>query len=703
MTTYCHNCMNPIDEHTGVCPHCGQTPFGVNPVHQLKAGTLLKNRYLIGKSLGQGGFGITYIGVDTTLDLRVAIKEYYPNGISNRNHEVTDDVTLTASSADLFQKGKLRFLQEAKTLARFYTEPGIVSVHDFFEANNTAYIVMEYLDGITLKRFVETRGKIPADSLIRAMRPIMQSLGRVHAQKVIHRDISPDNIMVLRNGTLKLLDFGAAREVGGDKSLSVMLKPGYAPEEQYRSRGKQGPWTDIYALCATMYFCLTGVRPEESVERAMNPDNILKRPSELGASITPAQESVLLRGMAVRAADRYQSMEELAAALKSLVSTVTEPPVPPEPVEPTPEAAPNKGPDPAPTPKPVKQRPKLNHLIPVLFGLLAVGLIYGRLKVFWAREQSAVISNPAPTVIAESSIPVPTTQAISTNPPAQTVADKFIRNEIGSGTIRSETGVPLNIRAEWTAYTLDENNICVLVETYLESYSIMTIAASNVLNVNVGGSYVSADVPAINIDDNTYAHSSLLAKTEHVLSLPYGGSTSFDVTVDYIFHGVYFGIELPTISCYGTITLSQSGKELQVINDNDLARNTAVPTPTPPPAPESTEDPNIPHLSIEDATYPEDMTQGSVACLLGKICTDKGVIVQVCGRIVDADGYVVQKCIFFPYENTFSLAATVNSELVFGLLEPGRYTYVVSAIAEYNSYTNGEEILIEHPFEIYYP
>ena len=162
MTVYCCNCMKPIAENTGVCPHCGQAPFGVNPVHQLKPGTILQNRYLIGKSLGQGGFGITYIGRDTLLNKRVAVKEFYPNGYAYRDHEVTAVITITSSGQTVFRNAKKRFLEEAQTLARFSEESGIVSVQDFFEENNTAYIVMEYLDGITLKRFVEAKGKIPA-------------------------------------------------------------------------------------------------------------------------------------------------------------------------------------------------------------------------------------------------------------------------------------------------------------------------------------------------------------------------------------------------------------------------------------------------------------------------------------------------------------------------------------------------------------
>ena len=317
MSVYCYNCMLPIEGDAASCPHCGKPPRMGAPPHQLKPGTLLRDRYLIGRALGQGGFGITYIGLDTTLDLRVAIKEFYPNGYAYRDHDLTHAVTVTDSGTALFRDGKQKFLREARILARFNEEPGIVSVHDFFEENNTAYIVMEYLDGITLKRFVNAGGNIPFDILLPMMKPLIRALGKVHEQGIIHRDISPDNIVVLPGNFLKLLDFGAAREIGGDKSLSVMLKPGYAPEEQYRSRGRQGPWTDVYALCATMYYCLTGKRPEESVERAMNPDSGLITPSELGAKITPEQENVILHGMAVRNSERYQSMQELEEALDS--------------------------------------------------------------------------------------------------------------------------------------------------------------------------------------------------------------------------------------------------------------------------------------------------------------------------------------------------------------------------------------------------
>lgn len=312
MSQYCFHCMKPIDINAGVCPHCGQTPFGVNQVHQLKASIILQNRYLIGEAIGQGGFGITYIGLDTKLETPVAVKEYYPNGISNRNNTATDTVTVT-SSENIYRHGKERFLLEARNLAKFKGNPGIVGVLDHFEENNTAYIVMDYIEGTTLKEWVETKGPFKADACFNMMKPIITVLEQMHSQKIVHRDISPDNIMRTPRGDLKLLDFGAAREVSGDKSISVMLKPGYAPYEQYRSNGDQGPWTDVYGFCATMYFCMTGKKPEASTDRME--DDLLKRPTELGVELSGAQESALMRGMAVRVRERYQSVSELKSAL----------------------------------------------------------------------------------------------------------------------------------------------------------------------------------------------------------------------------------------------------------------------------------------------------------------------------------------------------------------------------------------------------
>ncbi len=314
----CYNCMEPLEASAAVCPFCGKPRNAAVPEHHLPCGTLLRDRYLVGAALGEGGFGITYIGRDVTLDIRVAIKEYYPNGFTNRNNTVSLVVTapVTADRKEFFEKGRASFLKEARALGKFSQEPGIVNVRDFFEENNTVYIVMEYLNGVTLKEHLKKTGPIRYDELLPMMLPLMRSLERVHGAGLIHRDISPDNIMMVGD-SLKLLDFGAARSVSaeGNRSLSVMLKPGYAPEEQYRSRGRQGPWTDAYALCATVYKCLTGVTPDDATERMY--EDTLQPPSALGAAIPPAAEQALMRGLAVLAKDRLQSVEELIDALLS--------------------------------------------------------------------------------------------------------------------------------------------------------------------------------------------------------------------------------------------------------------------------------------------------------------------------------------------------------------------------------------------------
>ena len=207
--------------------------------YQLKPGTVLQNRYLIGRVLGEGGFGITYIGLDKVLTKRVAVKEFYPAGAAHRASVVSDGVIITRGKEPMYRKGVERFVQEARSLAAFSSEDGIVDVLDTFQANNTAYIVMEYLEGDTLKTLLKTKGVFDATKLIKLMEPVMKSLSVMHRTGFIHRDISPDNIMLTNNGRLKLMDFGSARYfLNQDSELSVMLKQGYAPVEQYSSRSR---------------------------------------------------------------------------------------------------------------------------------------------------------------------------------------------------------------------------------------------------------------------------------------------------------------------------------------------------------------------------------------------------------------------------------------------------------------------------------
>lgn len=312
---YCSKCMEPIGEGELRCPCCGYAAGAEVPPHHLMPGTVLDRKFLVGTALGEGGFGITYIGRDLLLDMKVAIKEYYPSGYVNRSCTVSASVNCSSGEkGDFFETGKARFLREAQILARFSGSAGIVDVRDFFEENNTAYIVMEYLDGQTLKDYLRERGTLKPGETIGLLMPVMESLRRIHNEGLIHRDISPDNIM-LSGGQVKLLDFGAARNVYalGNKSLSVMLKPGYAPEEQYRSKGNQGPWTDVYALCATMYKCITGITPDDAAQRVFKDE--LKAPSELGITIAPSVEAALMKGLRVLQKDRLQSIDELLDGL----------------------------------------------------------------------------------------------------------------------------------------------------------------------------------------------------------------------------------------------------------------------------------------------------------------------------------------------------------------------------------------------------
>ena len=282
----------------------------------LRKGTRLIGRYTIEGVLGQGGFGITYLGMDELHKKKVAIKEFFPQGIVTRNIEYEDTVTVTlVGEKENYDKGKERFLKEAQTMAMFSKDKGIVKALDFFEINNTAYIVMEYLEGVTLKQYLRENERIDAEDLVELLVPLIEALDEIHSQGLIHRDISPDNIMVLPDGRIKLMDFGAARDYTefGEKSLSIVLKPGYAPPEQYQTHGVQGPWTDIYALCATMYKCITGENPPDAIDRLV--DDHLKKISAFGFTVSPQIEEAIIKGMSVAAKDRYQNVGDFCEDL----------------------------------------------------------------------------------------------------------------------------------------------------------------------------------------------------------------------------------------------------------------------------------------------------------------------------------------------------------------------------------------------------
>lgn len=315
----CPHCMtmNPADSR--VCRSCGQLTEANNRPPRLPIGTALNRRYLVGCAIGGGGFGITYIGYDTVLNIKVAIKEYYPSGAANRSG--TPIVyPINGGSAGSFEIGRRHFLGEAQILANFIDDPNIVTLRDYFEENGTAYIIMEFLEGQDLREYLNNHGVFSFDEALALVEPAIKALGRIHAAGIIHGDISPSNIMRLNNGEIKILDFGTARnrESGEGYDSSMMLKPGYAPEEQFRQQGELGAWTDVYAISATIYKLITGVTPENSTDRAYK--DTLQSPIKLGAKLTRAQEAALLKGMTVNAKNRTQTMDELLNNLKNGIS-----------------------------------------------------------------------------------------------------------------------------------------------------------------------------------------------------------------------------------------------------------------------------------------------------------------------------------------------------------------------------------------------
>ncbi len=313
----CMGCMAAKTDDRAECPICGYVEGTApdSPLY-LPPRTILESKYLVGRVLGQGGFGITYLAWDVNLSIKLAIKEYFPQDLASRAAGHSQVSAYSGSQGSQYEYGLDKFLQEARTLAQFEGHPNIVSVRDFFKANGTAYFVMSYVEGITVKdHLANSGGVLPVDQARGIIMPVLDALKEVHSVKILHRDISPDNIYINNKGQVILIDFGAARQAIGEKgrSLSIILKPGYAPEEQYRSKGVQGPWTDIYAVGATLYHLITGQQPPEALERLVE-DGIVP-PVQLGAALSDAEENAILKALSVKAADRYQNVSEFQAGL----------------------------------------------------------------------------------------------------------------------------------------------------------------------------------------------------------------------------------------------------------------------------------------------------------------------------------------------------------------------------------------------------
>lgn len=322
MSKRCMGCMELFSNEFEVCPHCGYVvgTAAEEAVH-MAPGSLLYDRYIVGKVLGFGGFGVTYIGWDGKLEQKVAIKEYLPSEFSTRMPGQTHVTVFNGDKNRQFQDGLQKFVEEAKRLAKFQNEPGIVKIFDSFTENDTAYIVMEFLDGETLSERLKREECIPEDEAVTMLWPLMNSLQVVHEEGILHRDIAPDNIFLTKAGEVKLIDFGASRyaTTSCSRSLTVIIKPGYSPEEQYRSRGDQGPHTDVYALAATLYKMVTGKTPPDAMERRVKCESqkkdILEEPHKLNKDISINRENAILNAMNVRIEDRTPDvksfMEEL--------------------------------------------------------------------------------------------------------------------------------------------------------------------------------------------------------------------------------------------------------------------------------------------------------------------------------------------------------------------------------------------------------
>lgn len=305
-------CMACKADEQEACPVCGFIERDFVPEkHHLPPRTILKGQYLVGCALGEGGFGITYIGWDLFLHMPVAIKEYFPSGVVIRDQGQHTVNVFAGKDEQSFLLGRDRFFREAQKVARFDNNPGVVSVKNCFLENGTAYIIMEYISGINLGTYAAQRGgKLGFQETLQLLKTPIQTLEELHRYSTYHRDISPENLMLSKTGTVKLIDFGSAMESDSEKKTRVlMVRSGYSPVEMYSSTGKDGPYSDVYSMAATIYKLITGVTPPAATER-LNADSLV-RPTMLGVKeISQEQEAALMKGMAVQLNDRYQTMAE---------------------------------------------------------------------------------------------------------------------------------------------------------------------------------------------------------------------------------------------------------------------------------------------------------------------------------------------------------------------------------------------------------
>lgn len=301
-----------------ICPLCGYAE-GTPPdqPHYLMPGTILGGHFLVGTAIGAGGFGITYRCFDVTLGVVVAAKEFYPAGLVNRAPGQAAVGLLSGDKRSQYRAQLSRFLMEAQSIAQFGKAKDIVNVYDFFEENNTAYIIMEYVDGILLKDYLEKQGRVVPEDALSIIAPIIEAVKKIHGEGIIHRDISPDNIFISGSDSVKVFDFGAAQLNDSSAGLAAekVIKVGYSAPEQYRDKYKQGFFTDIYSVGAILYQMLTGIKPIESTEREFKDE--LKSPLELGVKVEPNIDRAVMEALAVKPELRFQNIQHFEDALQS--------------------------------------------------------------------------------------------------------------------------------------------------------------------------------------------------------------------------------------------------------------------------------------------------------------------------------------------------------------------------------------------------
>ena len=306
------------------CPHCGYDPAKCPPLaYALQPGSILNGKYVVGTVLGQGGFGITYIGWDLALGSKVAIKEYFPSAQVSRTQSSQGTLQWynTEAARTARESGKEMFLKEARKMSRVDNVPQVVRVRDLFQQNETAYIVMDFIEGQTLKAYLKQHGPLGWPEAETIFLPVIYAMARIHQESLIHRDISPDNLMLQANGSVRILDLGAAKDLNVNSGASSMqvAKSGFSPLEQYTQRGGSGTWTDVYALAATMYYSLTGVLPPAAVD-LMSGDTLRWDHPRLTA-VPKNVLTALQKAMVLQPDKRTQTMMELAHQLTTPVQS----------------------------------------------------------------------------------------------------------------------------------------------------------------------------------------------------------------------------------------------------------------------------------------------------------------------------------------------------------------------------------------------